>query len=135
MTDLALGGETSYGEHVGEAADVAPAVEDADGLQHARHAQPGHVAAPYAGAVTVSVAEGDTVQAGDTVATIEAMKMEAGITTTVGTPDAAWWQARLLTASPRPPLRANGAYPGAVMRRRRGGFLLAASERPARRGA
>ncbi|MEO6086407.1 MAG: pyruvate carboxylase [Umezawaea sp.] len=39
-----------------------------------------HVAAPFAGVVTPSVAEGDTVEAGQTVATIEAMKMEASIT-------------------------------------------------------
>ena len=39
----------------------------------------GHVAAPFAGAVTQKVAVGDLVAAGDTVATIEAMKMEAGI--------------------------------------------------------
>ncbi|GAA2114343.1 pyruvate carboxylase [Nocardioides furvisabuli] len=44
---------------------------------------PGHVAAPYDGAVTVSVAEGDEVEAGQTVATIEAMKMEASITAPV----------------------------------------------------
>ena len=43
----------------------------------------GHVAAPFAGMVSVSVAEGDEVAAGDTVATIEAMKMEASITTPV----------------------------------------------------
>ncbi|MBN9735665.1 MULTISPECIES: pyruvate carboxylase [unclassified Pseudonocardia] len=41
----------------------------------------GHVAAPFAGVVTLQVAEGDTVDAGQTVATIEAMKMEASITT------------------------------------------------------
>ncbi len=40
----------------------------------------GHVAAPYQGVVTVIVAEGDTVEAGQTLATIEAMKMEASIT-------------------------------------------------------
>ncbi|MBA3906403.1 MAG: pyruvate carboxylase [Pseudonocardiales bacterium] len=40
-----------------------------------------HVAAPFAGVVTLQVAEGDTVDAGQTVATIEAMKMEASITT------------------------------------------------------
>ncbi|MBC3190739.1 pyruvate carboxylase [Pseudonocardia sp. C8] len=39
-----------------------------------------HVAAPFAGVVTLQVAEGDTVEAGQTVATIEAMKMEASIT-------------------------------------------------------
>lgn len=44
---------------------------------------PGQVAAPFAGAVTVKVAEGDTVAAGDAIATIEAMKMEAAITTPV----------------------------------------------------
>jgi pyruvate carboxylase len=42
--------------------------------------QPGHVAAPFAGVVTVTAAEGDEVEAGATVATIEAMKMEAAIT-------------------------------------------------------
>ena len=45
---------------------------------------PGHVAAPFAGAVTVTVKEGDTVAAGDAVATIEAMKMEASITSPTG---------------------------------------------------
>ena len=44
---------------------------------------PGHVAAPFAGVVSVAVAEGDHVEAGQTVATIEAMKMEAAITTAV----------------------------------------------------
>ena len=42
--------------------------------------KPGHVAAPFQGAVTTVVAEGDQVAAGDVVATIEAMKMEASIT-------------------------------------------------------
>ncbi|CCH34398.1 pyruvate carboxylase [Actinosynnema sp. NPDC047251] len=40
----------------------------------------GHVAAPFAGVVTPNVEEGDEVDAGQTVATIEAMKMEAAIT-------------------------------------------------------
>ncbi|WP_415853965.1 pyruvate carboxylase [Sinomonas sp. G460-2] len=44
-------------------------------------ANPNHVAAPFAGAVTVTANEGDAVKAGDTIATIEAMKMEASITT------------------------------------------------------
>ncbi len=44
---------------------------------------PGHVPAPFQGVVTVVVAEGDKVSAGDTVATIEAMKMEASITAPV----------------------------------------------------
>jgi pyruvate carboxylase len=41
---------------------------------------PGHVAAPFAGVVTLAVKEGQKIEAGDTVATIEAMKMEAAIT-------------------------------------------------------
>lgn len=45
---------------------------------------PGQIAAPFAGAVSVKVAVGDVVEAGATVATIEAMKMEASITTPVG---------------------------------------------------
>ncbi len=46
----------------------------------------GHVGSPFAGVVTMQVHEGDTVAVGDTVATIEAMKMEATITTqTAGT--------------------------------------------------
>jgi len=55
------------------AAEV-PAAEKADA------ANPQHVAAPFQGVVTVQVAVGDSVEAGDTVATIEAMKMEASIT-------------------------------------------------------
>jgi len=43
----------------------------------------GHIAAPFAGAVTVTVQEGQSVEAGQTVATIEAMKMEAAITTPI----------------------------------------------------
>ncbi|MGD9960348.1 pyruvate carboxylase [Nocardioides sp.] len=58
------------------AADV-PVAEKAD------PATPGHVAAPFQGVVTVGVAIGDKVAAGDTVATIEAMKMEASITAAV----------------------------------------------------
>jgi pyruvate carboxylase len=45
--------------------------------------KPGEVAAPFQGVVTTVVAEGDTVAVGDTVATIEAMKMEAAITAPV----------------------------------------------------
>ncbi len=55
-------------------ASEVPAAEKAD------RNHPGHVAAPFAGMVTLVVAEGDSVAAGDTVATIEAMKMEATIT-------------------------------------------------------
>lgn len=39
------------------------------------------IAAPFAGVVTLQVEEGASVEAGQTVATIEAMKMEAAITT------------------------------------------------------
>jgi pyruvate carboxylase len=46
--------------------------------------KPGQVAAPFSGVVTLKVAEGDRVEAGAPVATIEAMKMEAAITTPVG---------------------------------------------------
>jgi pyruvate carboxylase len=45
--------------------------------------RPGHVAAPFDGVVTLVVTEGDQVTAGTTVATIEAMKMEAAITAPV----------------------------------------------------
>lgn len=45
--------------------------------------KPGHVAAPFQGVVTIVVEEGAQVAAGDTVATIEAMKMEAAITAPV----------------------------------------------------
>jgi pyruvate carboxylase len=55
------------------ASDI-PAAEKAD------RTNPDHVAAPFAGVVTVNIAEGDKVDAGQTIATIEAMKMEAGIT-------------------------------------------------------
>jgi pyruvate carboxylase len=61
----------------GIASDV-PAVEKAD------RANPDHVAAPFAGVVTVGVSEGDKVEAGQTIATIEAMKMEAAITAPKG---------------------------------------------------
>ncbi len=58
-------------------------VSNVKAAEKADPAQPGQVAAPFAGAVTVTVKPGDTVNAGDTVATIEAMKMEASITTPV----------------------------------------------------
>ena len=54
---------------------------DAPTAEKADPGKPGHVAAPFDGVVSVAVAEGDQVKAGDTVATIEAMKMEAAITT------------------------------------------------------
>jgi pyruvate carboxylase len=48
--------------------------------EKADRGDPGQVAAPFAGVVTLKVAEGDTVEAGQPLATIEAMKMEAAIT-------------------------------------------------------
>ncbi|MYJ29841.1 MAG: pyruvate carboxylase, partial [Acidimicrobiaceae bacterium] len=56
-----------------------------DRPEHARAdpTRPGHVAAPFRGAVNVSVAVGDRVEAGDTVAVIEAMKMESSISAPV----------------------------------------------------
>ncbi|WP_158888865.1 pyruvate carboxylase [Amycolatopsis anabasis] len=59
------------------ASDI-PATEKAD------KANPKQIAAPFAGVVTLAVAEGDEVEAGATVATIEAMKMEAAITASTG---------------------------------------------------
>ncbi len=56
---------------------------DAPTQEKADPAKPGHVAAPFDGVVSVVVAEGDRVEAGATVATIEAMKMEAAITAPV----------------------------------------------------
>ncbi|WP_029150781.1 pyruvate carboxylase [Microbacterium indicum] len=44
---------------------------------------PGHLAAPFSGVVTLRVAPGDVVEAGQAVASIEAMKMEASIAATV----------------------------------------------------
>jgi pyruvate carboxylase len=55
------------------ASDI-PTAEKAD------RSNPEHVAAPFAGVVTVGVSVDDTVDAGQTIATIEAMKMEAAIT-------------------------------------------------------
>jgi pyruvate carboxylase len=51
--------------------------------ERAQSDNPAHVAAPFAGAVSLTVGVGDRVEAGQTVATIEAMKMEAPITTSL----------------------------------------------------
>ncbi|HMK98030.1 MAG TPA: pyruvate carboxylase, partial [Acidimicrobiales bacterium] len=51
--------------------------------ERAQPDNPAHVAAPFAGAVSLTVEVGDRVGPGQTVATIEAMKMEAPITTSV----------------------------------------------------
>jgi pyruvate carboxylase len=55
-------------------ASSVPAAEKAD------RTNPDHIAAPFAGVVTVAVSDGEKVGGGHTVATIEAMKMEAAIT-------------------------------------------------------
>ncbi|OYO08999.1 pyruvate carboxylase [Enemella evansiae] len=56
---------------------------DAVQTERADPNKPGQVAAPFAGTVHAVVEEGQQVAAGETVATIEAMKMEASITTPV----------------------------------------------------
>ncbi|HKT58389.1 MAG TPA: pyruvate carboxylase [Microbacterium sp.] len=53
---------------------------DAAPAEKADTSRPGHVAAPFSGVVTVKVGVGDAVEAGQPVASIEAMKMEAAIT-------------------------------------------------------
>ncbi|MFH5211520.1 pyruvate carboxylase [Antrihabitans sp. NCIMB 15449] len=55
------------------AAEV-PAAEKAD------KSNPAHIPAPFGGVVTLAIKVGDKITAGDTIATIEAMKMEAAIT-------------------------------------------------------
>lgn len=57
---------------------------DATAAEKADRADPGQVAAPFAGVVTLKVAVGDRIAAGAAVATIEAMKMEAAITSPTG---------------------------------------------------
>ena len=54
-----------------------PETERADALL------PGHVGAPFRGVVSVSVDVGNEVEQGDTVAVIEAMKMESSISTSI----------------------------------------------------
>ncbi|MGY1691921.1 pyruvate carboxylase [Geodermatophilus sp. SYSU D01105] len=51
--------------------------------EKADRSDPRQVAAPFAGVVTLQVGEGDPVEAGQGIATIEAMKMEAAITAPV----------------------------------------------------
>lgn len=53
-----------------------------DTVEKADPSNEGHVAAPFAGVVNVTVEVGAEVKAGDQVAVIEAMKMEAGISAT-----------------------------------------------------
>jgi pyruvate carboxylase len=56
---------------------------DVKSAEKADPSRPGSIAAPFSGVVTLQVAEGSAVVAGQSVATIEAMKMEAAITTPV----------------------------------------------------
>ena len=51
--------------------------------ERADDSEPGQVAAPFAGVVSLGVEVGQEIDAGATVATIEAMKMEASITSPV----------------------------------------------------
>jgi pyruvate carboxylase len=53
---------------------------DTKSAEKADMSKPGQVAAPFSGVVTLKVVEGSIVGAGESVATIEAMKMEAAIT-------------------------------------------------------
>jgi pyruvate carboxylase len=62
--------------------DLAIAVNSIS-VEKANPNNPGHVAAPFSGVVTLQVEEGAAVEAGQSVASIEAMKMEAAITATV----------------------------------------------------
>jgi pyruvate carboxylase len=55
-------------------ASAVPTAEKAD------RNTPEHIAAPFAGVLTMGVTVGDTIGAGQTVATIQATKMEAAIT-------------------------------------------------------
>jgi pyruvate carboxylase len=56
---------------------------DSKAAEKADSTVPGQIAAPFSGVVTLQVTEGDTVAVGQTVASIEAMKMEAAITAPV----------------------------------------------------
>jgi pyruvate carboxylase len=62
--------------------DRSIAVQTAS-AEKADSSKPGHVAAPFSGVVSLKIAVGETVEAGQPVATIEAMKMEAAITSPV----------------------------------------------------
>ncbi len=52
--------------------------------EKADRANPHHVGAPFAGVVSITVSEGDEIAAGAGIGTIEAMKMEATITSPIG---------------------------------------------------
>ncbi len=56
---------------------------DSKSAEKADPTKPGQVPAPFSGVVTLQVSEGDVVEAGQSVASIEAMKMEAAITASI----------------------------------------------------
>jgi pyruvate carboxylase len=56
---------------------------DAPAQERADPANPGHIGAPFDGVVSPLKAAGDAVEVGDVVATIEAMKMEASMTSPI----------------------------------------------------
>jgi pyruvate carboxylase len=56
---------------------------EAPTVERAELNDPTQIAAPFTGVVTIRVLPGDEIAAGTVVATIEAMKMEAGIATTI----------------------------------------------------
>ena len=56
---------------------------DTKSAEKADASKPGQIAAPFSGVVTLKVSEGAIVAAGESVATIEAMKMEAAITSPI----------------------------------------------------
>ncbi|MDM7891487.1 pyruvate carboxylase [Curtobacterium caseinilyticum] len=58
-------------------------VVETKAAEQADASDPKHVAAPFSGVVTLKVAVGDVAEAGQAVASIEAMKMEAAITAPV----------------------------------------------------
>jgi pyruvate carboxylase len=75
---ISLNGQTRPVEAQDRSVEVAEArIEKAD------PASPGHVAAPLTGVVTLRVEEGDDVEAGQHVASIEAMKMESAVSSPV----------------------------------------------------
>ncbi|GIG54573.1 pyruvate carboxylase [Demequina activiva] len=89
----ALGEPDSHGERTAifnyngsirpvQVRDEAAAVDVVE-REKADASVPGQVGSPFSGSVAVTVSEGDEVAAGQTVALIEAMKMESAITTPV----------------------------------------------------
>ena len=71
------------GQHRAVSVRDESAKDDTLRREKASPSDPAHVAAPFGGLVTVHVQPGDHIVAGQTVATIEAMKMEAAITSSL----------------------------------------------------